>query len=575
MRNRTRSVILKKVEGLVKDRIPKRVVFGLVAALVVIVVALLLWPQIWLHRLRPVARDRVIELLEERFDDVRLERLDIRLSPGSLFFPRMTAVGEGLSISLPGRAAEGVPPFVTMREFEVELGLLGILRDPIRVSSLRMDELTIQIPPKDDDGPDGKSEPPPRFVVEDLVADGAVLRILPRNPKKDPLQFDLHQLRVRSAGLGEPMRFDSILQNAKPPGEIQTEGKFGPLRLFDAGASPVSGKYVFAKADLSVFGGIAGTLYSEGRFDGVLERIEASGFTETPDFQLTSAGNPVALRTEFKAVIDGTNGDTLLQPVDAVLAGSRFRAEGGVAKRPGTDGKTVCLDAEGQGNRIEDFLRLAMKTQAPFMTGEVRFRSLILIPPGKVDVVEKLVLDGEFVIETAEFTEGKVQDKVDKLSQTGKGENAEDAVSALQNERVVSDMRGSFRLEGGVMSLSYLSFAVPGAEVRLQGTYGLVNEQIDFHGELRTEAKVSEMTSGVKSFFLKLIDPLFEKKGMGAVIPIRIGGSPDSPSFGLDAGRVFSGDETTSAASRPGEKGAWTKDIPACGAILGTEETGG
>ena len=558
-----------------KDRISKRVVFGLIAALGVIVLALMLLPRIWLHRLRPVARDKVIELLEERFDDVRLERLDIGRSPGSLFFPRLTAVGEGLSISLPDRAAEGDPPFVTMKEFEVEVGLFGVLRDPIRVKSLRMDELAIQIPRKKDDGPKGKSEPPPHFVVEDLVADGAVLRILPRNPKKEPLQFDLHQLRVRSAGLGEPMEFDAILQNAKPPGEIQTEGKFGPLRLFDAGASPVSGDYVFAKADLSDFKGIGGTLYSEGRFDGVLERIEASGFTETPDFQLTSAGSPVPLRTDFKAIIDGTNGDTLLQPVEALLASSRFQTAGGVAKRPGADGKTVCLDAEGEGDRIEDFLRLAMKTEAPFMTGEVRFRSLILIPPGKVDVVEKLVLDGEFVIESAEFPERKVQDKVDKLSQTGKGEKGDDAVSALQEERVVSNMRGSFRLEAGVMSLSYLSFAVPGAEVRLQGTYGLVNQQIDFHGELRTEAKVSEMTSGVKSFFLKLIDPLFAKEDMGAVIPIRIGGSPESPSFGLDVGRVFSGDETMAAASRPGEKSEWRKDIPTCGAILGTEETGG
>ncbi len=552
------------------DRISKRVGFGLGAALVVTLVALMLLPKMWIHRLRPIARDKVIELLEERFDDVRLERLDIQLPPAFLFSPRLIAVGDGLSISLPNRVEEGAPPFVTMKEFEVDVGLFGVLRDPIRVNSLRMNDLTIQIPPKKDGGSEGKSEPPPHFVVEDLVADGAILRIIPRNPEKDPLQFDLHQLRVRSAGLGEPMEFDAILENATPPGEIQTEGKFGPLRLFDAGASPVSGEYVFAKADLSVFKGIGGTLYSEGRFDGVLERIEASGFTETPDFQLKSAGNPVALRTDFKSVIDGTNGDTLLQPVEALLARSRFRTQGGVAKRPGTSGKTVCLDAEGQGDRIEDFLRLAMKSEAPFMIGEVRFRSLILIPPGKVDVAEKLVLDGEFAIESAEFPEAKVQDKIDKLSQTGKGEKGDDAVSALQNERVVSDMRGSFRLEGGVMSLSYISFAVPGAEVRLKGTYGLVNEQIDFRGELRTEAKVSEMTSGVKSFFLKLIDPLFAKKGMGAIIPIRIGGSPDSPSFGLDAGRVFSSDEVTTPSSGPGEKGEWKKQIPSCNEILGT-----
>jgi len=91
-----------------------------------------------------------------------------------------------------------------------------------------------------------------------------------------------------------------------------------------------------------------------------------------------------------------------------------------------------------------------------------------------------------------------------------------------------------------------------------------------------TDVKVSEMTSGVKSFFLKLIDPLFAKKGMGAIIPIRIGGTPDSPSFGLDSGRVFSSEEMTSPANRPGEEGDWRKVIPSCSEVLATEgNTGG
>src|SRR3989304_5789223 len=108
----------------------------------------------------------------------------------------------------------------------------------------------------------------------------------------------------------------------------------------------------------------------------------------------------------------------------------------------------------------------------------------------------------------------------------------EGTLSALQAERVLSDMRGSCRLEKGVMSISYLSFRVPGAEVRLEGTYGLVNRRIDFQGELRMEAKVSEMTGGWKSFFFRIVDPLFETKDSGSVIPIRIGGTPDAPSFG-------------------------------------------
>ncbi len=552
-----------------------RILIGLVAALAGLALLIGLAPGLWLSRLRPVAREKVIALLEKRFDDVRLEKLELRLVPGLALFPRLAAVGEGLSVSLPGRTAEGVPPFVTMTKFEVEVGLLGILREPIRVKNLRLDELTIQIPPKRHDSqPSSEHEPPPAFVIDDLVADGAILRILPRDPEKKPLQFDLNQLRVQAAGVSEPMRFDAILQNAKPPGEIQTKGEFGPLVLFDAGATPVSGDYVFADADLSVFKGIGGTLYSEGRFDGVLERIDVKGLTRTPDFQLTSAGTSVDLRTDFEAVVDGTNGDTLLSPVNAILASSDFQTAGGVGHRAGTPGKTVCLAAEGADGRIEDFLRLAMKSQRPFMTGGIRFRSSILIPQGDVDVVDKLVLDGEFVIDSALFPESEVQGKVDDLSQMAQSDKSEEgAVSALSAERVLSDMRGSFQLEKGVMSLSYLSFRVPGAEVRLEGTYGLVNQRIDFRGELRMEAKVSEVTSGWKSFFLKMVDPLFQTKDAGSVIPIKIQGTPDAPSFGVEVGRVFSREQVTSESRGPSEHGPWKKTIPSCTEILGNGKT--
>ncbi|MGH9319502.1 MAG: hypothetical protein ACRD21_19005 [Vicinamibacteria bacterium] len=538
-------------------------------ALGAIVLASVLVPLAAFYRYRSKAREKAIEALEERFDQVRLEDLQLKLLPGPLVFPRIAAFGRDLSISLPERG-EDVPPFLSTSEFEVEMSLLGLLRDPIRIERLRLEGLEIQIPPKregDSKGPRTAPETP--FLVEDLVADGAVLRILPKNPEKTPLQYDMHELRVQSAGLGEPMRFDTTLENAKPPGQIQSEGYFGPLELYDAGASPVSGEYIFERADLSVFGGIAGTLYSEGRYAGVLERIEVDGFTRTPDFQLESAGNPVDLRTDFHAIVDGTNGDTLLQPVDALLGSSGFQARGGVAQQPGTKGKTVCVDAEGDQGRIEDFLRLAMKSEEPFMVGEIRFRSIVLIPPGDVDVAQKLFLDGEFMIDSASFPEPKVQNKIEELSEAAQGKNSEEeAVSALRDERVFSDMRGSFRLENGAMYLSYLSFRVPGADVWLEGTYGLLDQQIDLRGELRLDANVSELTSGVKSFFLKLVDPLFERKDAGAVIPIRIGGAPDKPSFGVELGRVFSREEVARPNAAAAEGGQWTKNIPTCSGIF-------
>ena len=46
-------------------------------------------------------------------------------------------------------------------------------------------------------------------------------------------------------------------------------------------------------------------------------------------------------------------------------------------------------------------------------------------------------------------------------------------------------------------------------------------------GTASLQAKLSQTTTGIKSFFLKALDPFFEKKNAGAVIPIHIGGTSD------------------------------------------------
>jgi hypothetical protein len=77
---------------------------------------------------------------------------------------------------------------------------------------------------------------------------------------------------------------------------------------------------------------------------------------------------------------------------------------------------------------------------------------------------------------------------------------------------------------------------VPGVEVLLNGTYALEKQEIDLHGTARLQAKLSQTTTGFKSLLLKAVDPFFAKKGAGAVLPIKIQGTGDSPSFGLDFG---------------------------------------
>ena len=71
------------------------------------------------------------------------------------------------------------------------------------------------------------------------------------------------------------MKYDATLTNAKPPGEIQSNGTFGPWNAAEPGDTPLTGEYRFEKADLSVFAGIAGILRSTGRFTGSLSSIAA------------------------------------------------------------------------------------------------------------------------------------------------------------------------------------------------------------------------------------------------------------------------------------------------------------
>ena len=51
---------------------------------------------------------------------------------------------------------------------------------------------------------------------------------------------------------------------------------------------------------------------------------------------------------------------------------------------------------------------------------------------------------------------------------------------------------------------------------------------------MRVDTKISKTTTGVKSLFLKMMDPFFKKKKKGEVVPVHISGTYHHPQFGLD-----------------------------------------
>jgi hypothetical protein len=327
------------------------------------------------------------------------------------------------------------------------------------------------------------------------------------------------------------MRYTAELTNPKPPGLIRCQGSFGPWVSEDPSDTALDGKYVFENADLSVFKGIAGRLDSTGKFEGTLDRIVADGETRTPDFRLTVSGNPMPLRTKYHAIIDGGNGNTLLEPVEATLGRTRFVVRGGVVRGAGESGKTVALNVVFREGYIEDLMRLAMKGPKPMMRGPIDLKVKMQWPPGKGDIADKLRLSGAFVLREAHFTSPTVQDKIDGLSSRAQGKPGDKAV-----DEVRATLDGSFRLANGVIEFSRLRFAIPGADVALAGSYTFDKEAVDFRGKLRLQAKVSQTMTGWKRWALKPADPFFAKDGAGTQLQVRIAGTREQPSFGRDRG---------------------------------------
>lgn len=444
---------------------------------------------------------------------------------------------------------EDLPPLITIDAFAVEAGLVDMFRSPRRIRQLTLTGLLIHVPPKKEKERTGEREEPgspaagdqpaksrqpalaslgklPRFLLETIHADGTKLLIHPKDPHKKPLLFDLYKLLLKPGADGRPMTYEAVLMNAKPPGLINVNGGFGPWRVEDPGETHLTGSYVFKDADLSVFKGLSGTLFSTGGFRGVLRRIEAWGSTDTPDFAVRTGTQPVRLLTEYKALIDGTNGDTLLQPVTARFGDTKVVCFGGVYQREGGHGKSVILDAKMEEGRIEDVLRLVVPG-TPALVGALTFTSKMDLPPGDEDVVDGLLLQGTFGIENAKFASQALQERIETLSMRSRGQFEE-----TTDERIVSDLAGAFVLRDAVASFSRLSFRVPGAKVSIEGDYGLATETLNFHGTLFLEVKISKTQKGIKSIILKLVDPFLAGKDAGTELPIKITGTRSHPKFG-------------------------------------------
>jgi hypothetical protein len=497
-----------------------------VAKIAFLTATVLLGGGVFLASRWPFRREAVLKDLQI----ASLSKVDVGAFHGT-YFPRPGCLLE--HVTFQHNPKPGTPPLITIERMRIEGSFPGLFSGDVR--RIRAEGMRILIPPR---GTDERFQIPKRstFVIDDLIADGATLEVASREPDKQPLKFSFHDFILSNVGSSGPASFRTRLSNPEPPGEITTTGKFGPWNADDVGKTAVSGEYVFQQADLGVFRGIAGLLSSSGKFAGVLDRIEVQGVTDTPHFTVTSSSHQVHLRTQFHAVVNGENGDTFLETVAANFSKTTVWSEGSVAGRVGQPGKTASLELAAKDGRIQDILLLFVQSQHAPMSGTVTFRAKVSIPQGKRRFLEKVGLQGDFGIDAGSFTKFDTQQGVNNLSEGARGEEDrhKPEKDEAEAETVLSDLKGHVLLKDGTARFSNLSFSVPGALAKLQGTYNLISKRIDLRGTLKTDSAPSKTTHGAKALILKVLDPLFKKRHVGYLMPVKITGTYEHPSFALD-----------------------------------------
>ncbi len=556
-------------------------------SVVLVLIAVAAIAAFLLHRAEPFVRARIVDALQQHFHArVELDSFHMSLKDG------LKAEGAGLRIWPPAQVAGvNVPanpaadqPLISLAGFRFHAPLHFERGKPFHISSVELKGLDIHLPPRSHfiHQPGAPSESKPSSYAADIEIDtiectGARMVLGTDKPGKVPLEIPIAHLTLSHVSSAGPMDFVADLTNPRPHGNVHTTGSFGPWIVADPGESPVSGLYTFDHADLSDFKGIAGILSSTGHFQGTLRELTADGQTATPDFRLTDFGQPLDLTTTFHALIDATNGDTALDPVDATLGHSHFTLHGQVARvKPGLSSPAASTDSSpqasansspptpvplGQGKeidfnvnidrgRIEDFLRLTTHSGSPILTGNLTTRARLHIPPGTDSVEKRMTLKGSFALDQATFTSEKIQDGLRQLSLRGLGHPKD--IKTTNPDTIHSAMVSDFQLADGIITLPELTYTVPGSTIKVSGTYAIDGGAINFTGTAAMEATVSQMIGGFLGALAKPADRFFRKNGAGTEVPFHVTGTRDDPKFGVDLKRMKDKSATASDPySRP------------------------
>jgi hypothetical protein len=468
----------------------------------------------------PFTADKVqMELAAATSSNVKIRSFRVR------YFPPGCVIG-GLEVRQDGKS-DG-PPLFTAGRLEIRANYRGLLFK--RIEMMRLEDVHVDMAQRSRNFGRSSSSSSDSATMAEVVVDRGVVEF-PR--RQQPLLFKIDRLTFGNFDRRKPITFHVTLENPLPPGQLAADGQFGPWISSDIAATHISGSYRFANANLSSLGGIAGTLSSQGSFEGPAKELRVQGTTNVPNYEVKSAGHPVHLRTEFQAKVNCTNGDVDLQSIRGEFEKTSFAVAGTVAGEANPRSKVAMLQVNDAGGRVEDWLRLLAPDATPPMTGPISFQARLKVPGGREPFLRRVWLAGDFELSEVAFTKEKSQRGADELSLRARGQKIPNDKVALPN--IVGSLSGHVELIDGVAHFSTLKFALPGAVANVHGTYSFVDESIDLHGHLRVDTKFSKTEGGPKGLLTRATEALFARsRGDGEVLPVKMTGTYDHASYGLD-----------------------------------------
>jgi hypothetical protein len=441
------------------------------------------------------------------------------------YWPHPGFVADGLTLRR--NSAPDLPPVGMVETVRVEGSWMDLLLVRRRIVAVYADGLHVMIPPvgsraNKEDFPPGSSndfEGPSVAVGRFVVRDG-VLDILRTNGSR--YTFPIQQLVITHLEKNATVGYAVEMQTPRAVGRLVASGSFGPLVGGKLQQTPVSGRFTYDDVKLDGISELHGVLTSRGSFRGTLAGIEGQAESSIANFSV-GEGRGVALAGSATGAVNALNGEVALHSVDVTAGRTVVHVTGQMVGAP----KVTDLEVSVASGRVQDLLRPFLRKRPP-VVGPVRLQGHARVAAAEhgESFLERFTMKGEFEIPKERLTDAPTEKSLTAFSERAQGVSDGKAAGVADEQDVLSSLVGTAVITKGVVHGSRLVFEVPGASIEASGTFDLKSEKVDMAGDLRMKAELPHVTTGFKSFLLKPLAPLFRKKHVGAVVPVRVTGSP-------------------------------------------------